>query len=151
MPTAHFSEIALTIYLDFLLGYSAYTDYKSQIIPIELVIVSYPLYLVHAICFWDINYFFINAISAALTFLLFYLNAKFLGGGGGDAILFPIIPFWCGMVCGWLIIAAGCLLNAVFYLLGKSVGCNRFCRKEIPVAPGVFVIYLLSQIFFWRF
>lgn len=150
MPAADLSELVCFLYLTFLLGFSAYTDWRDNIIPTELILFSgYPLIMLHAILFLDMNTLLLRAAAAGCIFLIFYLNARFLNGGGGDAILFPLLPLFLG-ITSYIIIAGGCILNIPIHFVRKLA--NRGLNvHEIPVAPGVFIMYLLVCFFLWRF
>lgn len=150
MPAVELSKLVCFLYLTFLLGFSAYTDWRDNIIPTELILSSgYPLIILHVLLFLDMNTLLIRAAAAGCIFLIFYLNAKFLNGGGGDAILFPLLPLFLGII-SYIIIAGGCILNIPIHFIRK-IRNHNLGFHEIPVVPGVFIMYLLVCFFLWRF
>ena len=150
MPAAELSAIVCFLYLTFTLGYCAYKDIKTYTIPFEFITrFGYPVLLIHVILFLSTDSCIARVITAGGVFLVFFLNAKFLGGGGGDAILFPLIPLFCGPVPGLIIIAGGCFLNVPIHLFRKLHN-HTLSFHEIPVVPGVFIMYLLTYVLYWR-
>lgn len=150
MPTEELSELICFLYLTFLLGFCAYTDLRDNLIPTELILSSgYPLIILHMLLFLDMSTLLMRIAVASCIFFIFYLNAKFLNGGGGDAILFPLLSLFLGII-SYIVIAGGCLLNLPIHFVRRM--WNRdLGLQEIPVVPGVFVMYLLVCFFLWRF
>lgn len=83
-------------------------------------------------------------IEAAILFGLLYLFAKFLGLGGGDVIVLPIIPLFLGIFHAAIIIFIGCIGTTMFILIQNKIHKVPINNDtQYPLLPGVCIAYII--------
>ena len=89
-------------------------------------------------------------VGMAVVFLLFYAMAFFLNGGGGDAIVYPLIPLQFGFVPALVIIMEACFFTILYALIRSAIKKEKLsATTEIPFLPGgtaALIIFLVYQI-----
>lgn len=128
------------------LSISAFTDARSRTIPVRLVLCcALLLSSLKLIVAGPIALLF-SMLGAFLVFFMFYLNARFLNGGAGDALMFPLTCLWEGFLPGLLICLIACVSGAMGHVIFSTAARNHDKKRgDIPMAP-----YLLFACFvFW--
>lgn len=120
---------------------STFTDILKREIPILLWAVVTPISLFTLFIGKELRYS--NFIFAVILFLLFYIQAKFFSGGGGDVIMMTCLGAILGMEAIYitLIASAGVLL----YGTGQIIFKNKIKAKSIPLAPFVLLGFVICR------
>lgn len=155
MLTAYFhpalSILSELLLLSVLLA-AAHSDYKTQTVPWLLLPVLYPVLFLHSLINKAPIQVMFDLLGTATVFLIFYMNARLLGGGGGDALFLPAIPFQHGLFAGLLIILSGCLWTTCGYICTRvNRGAKLEKHASLPLIPGVFFAYTIFLFYsIWR-
>lgn len=122
---------------------SGIKDYRDSTLPIRLFVIPYSLIIIDIILQGD----YIKFLSGGVIFLLFYLSARYLGSGGGDALLLPILALEYGLLNALLIITNG-LLCSLIIAIYRSCRYNQkvTLNMNVPLIPGIAICLCIFQI-----
>lgn len=141
----HINAIAiLSVYLIF----AAWQDYTTLTVPIEAAWLPYVICALDIFVRLSTEQIIGRFISALIIFGIFYFMAKFFPGGGGDALVVPLIGLMLGLWYSMITILLACFIS-VFFILGRRLSHNNDSANmstAIPFIPGIsiafFCVYL---------
>lgn len=116
-----------------LLSVSTVTDIRKKEIPIFLWVISTVVTVGLMIFLGSFQY--INLITAFALAILFFIEAKFFNGGGGDIVMMSCIGLLLG-IPSLHITLISVVTVLIFYFLSRSWD-DEFDTTEIPIAPYV--------------
>lgn len=133
---------------------SAVSDIKTfTVAPLNPIVFVYIVAIIDAIIIGtSLSDIIVKFIFALIVFVIFVLIARFLGGGGGDAVLMPILPLVFGVIPALCIIFASCILTTIFVVAKRLIKKEKIrLTEDIPLIPGVafcIAIYVVFALFF---
>lgn len=123
-----------------------YTDYRTQTLPSFAMLTFYPLLFVDNFVCSNLWVFWSRFGVALLVAILFFFNALFLNGGGGDVLVLPLVILSRGCVIGLMLIGFGCILSAIIHLIRTHIEEHRriSITEGAPLLPGVSILFIIS-------
>lgn len=123
-----------------LLFVASITDIRQRIIPLKFCLLfSLFIIILQFILAQSPFQLLSHVLAGLLLFALFFINALFFHGGGGDCILAFCIGLTLGLTAGLCITFFACTAMALYHLLIRKK------RTQYPLAPAM----LLGTVFYF--
>lgn len=121
---------------------ASYTDLRSRTVPIEWSAIPYAVILLYLVFSFMVVSVLARILSALAVFGVLCVCAKFLGGGGGDAVVIPMIALLYGLAASLLTLLAACLIMMI-YIGVRALATRKKpdVHEDFPMMPCVTAAY----------
>lgn len=126
------------------LMYASFHDAATLTVPITFIPVPYAIVFAYLVFTLPVSEITFRTAGTVVIFILMYCMARFLHGGGGDAIAMPLVALVAGIVPTLVMLIAACIGTAAFVLIRALIRKQKPKRDdEYPLIPGITAAYVL--------